>query len=87
MSYNYNPEWTKDIVLPTIEEMGCPTCGAIAGNVEEVMERLAKASYYEPRHIPPRLTFTCDNENCPNCDEDYYVELSVVVQAGKPKRG
>jgi len=79
MSYNGDPEWTKNIALPNRDGMKCPTCGVVAGNVDEVMSDLRESSYYHPRHIPPTLVFTCDNPACPDCDKDYTARLYAVV--------
>ncbi len=79
MSYNPDPTWTQNLVLPSIELMRCPTCGRVAGNAQRVMETLTRPDYYTPRHIPPYLIFTCDTIDCPNCDNDYLVELGVIV--------
>lgn len=81
MSYNGDPKWTEQIVLPLKEDMKCPTCGVVAFNVDDVMECLFEVGYYKPRHIPPKLIFTCGNPNCPDCDLDFYAELSVSVVA------
>lgn len=79
MSYNGDPEWTKNIYLPGREVMKCPTCGKVSGNVDEVMNVIKECEYYHPRHIPPTLVFTCDNPECPDCDKDYTARLSAVV--------
>jgi hypothetical protein len=79
MSYNPDPTWTNNIVLPSIELMRCPTCGHVASNAKTVMDILCRPDYYSPRHIPPYLIFTCANPDCPNCDNDFLVELCVVV--------
>lgn len=84
MSYKFEPEWTDKISLPEKNHMICPTCGEIACNVDAVMDCLWQGSYYEPRHIPPQLIFTCGNEACPACDEDFYVGLEVVITASRP---
>ena len=81
MSYNEFPEWTSEIVYPDKKEMVCPSCGVVAGNADEVMHYLYDGDYYKPRHIPGTLIFTCDNEECPGCDEDYEFSLSVVITA------
>jgi hypothetical protein len=87
MSYDGDPEWTKNIVLPNRDGMKCPTCSVVAGNVDEVMSDLAEPSYYHPRHIPPTLVFTCDNPECPDCDKNYTVRLSAVVSVVSITKG
>lgn len=79
MSYDGDPEWTKNITFPSSDEMRCPTCGVVAGNADEVMNDIREDSYYHPRHIPPTLVFTCNNPECPDCDKDYTAELAAVV--------
>lgn len=69
------------MVLPDKERMYCPYCGKVAGNVDEVMSIMKYGNYYTPRHIPNKLIFTCDNVECPKCDEDYIFTLSMVVTA------
>jgi uncharacterized Zn-finger protein len=81
MGYNSEPKWTNDIVLPNRGEMYCPYCGKVAGNADEVMSIMEHGDYYSPRHIPEKLVFTCDNVECPHCDEDYIFTLSLVVTA------
>lgn len=81
MSFNSEPEWTKKVTLPQKEEMPCPTCKKVSGNADQVITEMIIASYYNARHIPPTLIFTCDNEDCPDCDEDFEYELSLVVTA------
>lgn len=81
MSYDESPEWTKNIVYPKIEDMKCPTCGVVGDNADQVMGYLYDGDYYAPRHISDTLIFTCDNPDCPNCDEDYEYSLSVVITA------
>ena len=86
MSYNEIPDWTKQIVLPNPNLMTCPTCGVIAGNVAEVMSDLLEHGYHYPRHIPPYLTFTCFNPDCPDCDQDFVFELSATVVATRQSK-
>ena len=81
MSYEYDPEWTNTIQYPDNSTFKCPTCGAVAFNVNEVTGCLREMDYYAPRHIPPTLVFTCGNPDCPQCDEDFEYELSVVISA------
>lgn len=81
MSYNGTPKWTSEIVYPDKKEMVCPSCGVVAGNADEVMHYLYDGDYYNPRHIDETLIFTCDNPECPDCDEDYEYSLSVVITA------
>jgi hypothetical protein len=86
MSFNGDPKWTKNITLPDRGTMRCPTCGHVAANADEVMKILSESSYYWPRHIPPKLIFTCSNSECPHCDEDYSVGLAVQVLVILPSR-
>jgi hypothetical protein len=79
MSYNEDPKWTTNLVLPDQSLMTCPTCGLVAFNAEQVMNCLYALDYYHPRHIPPALTFTCDNADCPDCGRDFVFELSATV--------
>ena len=81
MSYNSEPEWTKNITFPPFDELTCPYCGEVPNNAEEIVNVMKEGSYYSPRHIPKKLVFTCDNPECPKCDEDYTFVLSVVVRA------
>jgi len=79
MSYNDDPEWTKNIVFKDKNKIVCQTCGMVCGNTDSVMEILFKNSYYEPRHIPPTLIFTCSNPKCQDCDKDFEYNLSIVI--------
>ena len=81
MSCNGNPEWTKDKVMPALDECKCPTCSHLPEGADEIFDILLFPSYYEARHIPPHLIFTCDNPECANVDDDYYVVLSMTVTA------
>ena len=81
MSYEYDPEWTRDIQYPDLTTFVCPVCGCVPFNVNEVTSCLREMDYYSARHIPPNLTFTCGNPKCPSCDEDFEYTLSVVITA------
>lgn len=81
MSYNYDPVWTDDIVLPDVNTFVCPACGALPDNLGDVLSRITGNSYYHPRHFPSTLVFTCNNVNCIKCDEDFAFKLHVVVTA------
>lgn len=83
MSYDYAPEWTKDITLPALNNLACPYCGQVPNNAHEVMEVLQGCTYYAVQHVPPYLTLTCDNPDCDFCDGDYAVYLAVEVRITK----
>lgn len=79
MSYDHAPRWTQNIILPRKYDIRCPGCGLTAFNAEEIMDVLKGNTYYVARHFPPALIATCDNIECDLCDEDFAVELKVVV--------
>jgi hypothetical protein len=79
MSYNPDPNWTEFFSVPDKSNFTCPHCNKVAGNTDRVMECLFRGDYYTPRHIPSELIFTCDNPDCPNCDEDFTYFLFVAV--------
>lgn len=81
MSYNGEPKWTDQVTLPDPALMKCPWCNTVACNVEEAMEPLLEAGYYEPRHIPPELVFVCGNPDCPHCDEEFTYKLTAIITA------
>jgi len=85
MSFDPDPKWTTDVILPQAELFACPDCGRVATNADDVMECLLSPTYYEARHIPEKLIFTCDNPACPRCDEVFTFSLSVVVSATADK--
>lgn len=78
MSYTHNPKWTD-----TVELMGnsivCPEFRRVPENKDEVLEIIFDHVCYEPRHIPPKLIFTCFNGECQNCDGDIVFNLRVNV--------
>ena len=80
MSYDPSPKWTDRIEYPSVE-MTCPACGKVPLDTSEVMDCLKETTYYVARHIPPKLTFTCDNPDCPSCDKNFKYALSVVISA------
>lgn len=57
----------------------CPTCREIPKNKDTVLEAIYEHGYYEPRHIPPELVFTCFNEQCKDCDKDFSFLVSVNI--------
>ena len=83
MGYNPVPDWTEDIEYPAPHIYKCPVCGHVPNpkHVDEILDNLYNVGYYYPRHIPPKLVFTCDNEDCPHCDEDFEYALSVTISA------
>ena len=81
MSYNPDPEWTKDIFLPDVEELKCPGCGQVPQHsAADRMIDLREGGVYAPRHIPSYLTLTCENPDCVICDEDFEVHLTTSVK-------
>ena len=87
MSFQFAPERTADITFPDWEKIAkCPECGHIAPNIQGITENLYSANHYAARHIPRYLVFTCANDDCPRCDIDFYVYLSVAVMASNAKR-
>lgn len=86
MSFNPNPQWTRTIILPDFTAVArCPECNQLASNVDEITSVLRECTYYEARHIPPSLIFTCSNSQCPRCDIDFYVLLALHVTSTIPQ--
>jgi hypothetical protein len=82
MSFNPDPKWTPDINYPLPEKYyACPYCNKLPKNWEDIVLPLKHVTYYEARHIPEELRFTCDNPECSHRDMDYFVRLSVVITA------
>lgn len=81
MSFECDPKWLDKIVFPQEEQMICPICGTVASNVKDIMECLYRMTSYKSRYIPDELVFTCSNEGCQRCDEDFVYSLSVVISA------
>jgi hypothetical protein len=79
MSYDATPEWTKKITLPETANLTCPECGRVAFNAQEALRAIMEHDYYHPRHVPPYLLLTCGNPDCPSCDGDFRVYLSVHI--------
>lgn len=75
MSYNPDPHWA---IIPDLIVV-CPHCKVKPFNYNEVTSVMYEGSYYSPRHIPPSLTFTCGNEECTHCDDDFTVNLEVII--------
>lgn len=80
MSFNPTPEWTNDITLPIEDDIRCPACCVVAFNAETVLRPLRSVTYYQARHVPPKLVATCSNIECERCDEDFEILLSVEVK-------
>lgn len=83
MSYNPDPNWTEDFIIPDENELSCPVCNETPEDAGDIMDTLKSLDYYEPRHIPPHLLLTCYNLDCSHCDEDFKVYLRAVVSVVK----
>ena len=85
MSYNDDPEWTKNIVIPNFSEVACcPICGVASDSLGDA-DGLLEGGFYAPRHIPPYLTFVCTNVECVCCDREFYMKLSVYITHSAPQ--
>ena len=81
MSYEYEPEWTKEFSKIGFGDIVCPTCKQRPDNLDEVCSCINENGYYEPRNIPPKLIFTCSNAECADCDNDFSYKISCIVWA------
>ena len=89
MTWEYDPEWTKDYKLPQLSDLSCPICGKIPGHAQEFLNQLVGKGddpTYAVRHIPPAIVLTCDNEDCPACDYDYeaFLKMTITVTGKGP---
>lgn len=83
MSFNPTPEWTPRASLPRFGSyVYCPACKERPAGVVEAVAALYTNTYYNARHIPSRVTFTCSNPLCDHCDRDFYIDLTMVVTHG-----
>lgn len=81
---NVFPERVNVNITKVIERVLCPVCNTMPRDTKEVIQDCISGGYYNIPHIPPRLTFTCDNPECIACDEDFeMVLMPVVLQVAK----
>lgn len=82
MSYNENPEWTKQITYPSKDVLICPYCKQpLFKSAKAIKEAFSPNEYYEPMNIPPTITFNCANIKCEHCDDEITFTLSVLITA------
>jgi len=80
MSYNPNPDWADVELVNVFEKTICPHCKQV-GYIDSSFQHIYEPSYYNPRHIPPRLIFMCTTEECEYYEHEFQLNITIRVYA------
>ena len=85
MSFDMDPKWSNAVIYPSRVDCKCPYCEEPPRKTiyNEIIQPLKSATTYSIRHISPSLVFTCSNEKCEHCDEEYSINLRVTIEVAK----
>jgi hypothetical protein len=80
MSYNPSPNWAP-VDDSAIQSIKCPECGEhLVLQDDDEENPIYQATYYNPRHVPPKVIMWCSNDECDLHEVEVIVKLKVKLE-------